>query len=764
MPTSPLKMVLQRVLADVGPDGGGMTDGELLTRFLSSRDDNALPALVRRHAPMVWGVCCRLLHNHQDAEDAFQATFLVLVRKATGVPRLAVANWLYGVARQTAVRLRALATKRGRRETQVLKMPEPIVTEVNDTDLQSVLDEELGRLPGHYRGVIVLCDLEGLTRKEAARQLGIPEGSAASRLARARALLAKRLTRRGIVFSGGSAAAVLSASSASASAPPALVASTIKAASLLEAGRAAGVISAKVAVLTESVVKAMFLSKLKTALGTMVLVGLGVMALAYGVVAGMRVDGSGRSQTEFGASRPQTELAIEAPNAKPKAARRENLRVLLVARGPGREYQFVRTLFQREARQSRLALSLLLQTSQEQNAGEGVVSLTDFPGGLGKDAPGKKGMSLSNFDVLIAFDADWSKLSAKQLKALEEWVSVHAGGVLFVAGPVNTYLLARDGGRDLKPLVSIFPVVVKDGRLPLDHDASRPYALNFKAGDSWFAGWNSYFWNEAKEVKEDIPQRGFYSFCPVERLKPASVVLATFAGPKKSQIDGQPFLVSMPYGRGKTMYLGSGETWRLRQFKESFHENFWLNVAHYLAGDAPKQKHAERGKAKAADDEAKSEKPKSVDNPLFHLWPSVRGTKVQYARATRITGGVPGGNGQVLKSTVSYEVFKVTPTELTIKVGEDSFAIPAKIIPNSQEFPKLTGKEDVKIGDKTFSCKVYRYTTTIGAEAGFDTYGLPAEITVWVTPEVPGGVVRRQISLTIRASYNIEDTLISSTL
>src|SRR5947199_946002 len=158
MPASPLSAVIQHLMADVGPDGGGMTDRELLARFLSSRDDNALAALVRRHAPMVWGVCCRLLHNHHDAEDAFQVTFLVLVRKAADVPREAVANWLYGVARQTAVRLRATAAKRGRRETQVVNMPEPTVPTVHDADVQAVVDEELSRLPDHYRGVIVVCD------------------------------------------------------------------------------------------------------------------------------------------------------------------------------------------------------------------------------------------------------------------------------------------------------------------------------------------------------------------------------------------------------------------------------------------------------------------------------------------------------------------------------------------------------------------------------------------------------------------------------
>src|SRR5580765_6728628 len=106
MPTGPLSVAIQHLRADLGPDGDGMTDGELLARFLGGRDEDALAALVRRHASMVWGVCRRLL-NHHDAEDAFQAAFLVLVQKAASVPEHAVANWLYGVARQTAVRLRA---------------------------------------------------------------------------------------------------------------------------------------------------------------------------------------------------------------------------------------------------------------------------------------------------------------------------------------------------------------------------------------------------------------------------------------------------------------------------------------------------------------------------------------------------------------------------------------------------------------------------------------------------------------------------------
>src|SRR5262245_28301802 len=113
MPSSSLNMVVQHLCA-AGRDGAGRTDGELLTHFLSRRDEDALAALVGRHAPMVWGVCRRVLRNPHDAEDAFQATFLVLVQKAAAVvPREMVANWLHGVARQTAVRLRAAAAKRG---------------------------------------------------------------------------------------------------------------------------------------------------------------------------------------------------------------------------------------------------------------------------------------------------------------------------------------------------------------------------------------------------------------------------------------------------------------------------------------------------------------------------------------------------------------------------------------------------------------------------------------------------------------------------
>src|SRR5262245_42221523 len=145
----------------------GLTDEQLPESYVGSREQEAFAALVHRHGPMVWGVCRRIL-GHQDAEDAFQATFLVLARKAAAVmPREMVANWLHGVACQTALKARATNAKRGARERQVVAMPEPAVEQPQlSDDVRPLFDLELGRLPEKYRAVIVLCDLEGKTRKE----------------------------------------------------------------------------------------------------------------------------------------------------------------------------------------------------------------------------------------------------------------------------------------------------------------------------------------------------------------------------------------------------------------------------------------------------------------------------------------------------------------------------------------------------------------------------------------------------------------------
>ena len=259
------------------------TDAQLLERFLATHDETTFEVLVRRHGPMVLGVCRRALPNPQDAEDAFQATFLVLVRKADSiVPRGMVGNWLYGVAYQTALKARAMADKRRAREGQVMNTPEPAVMENDETlwrELRPIIDEELSRLPAKYRVPLVLCDIEEKSYKEAAEQLGWPEGTVAGR--RARAMLADRLSRRGVVLPAVALTAILTHNAATASVPAALMVPTVNAATLVVAGQATtGAVSANVVALTEGVVKAMMLTKLKIA--TVVLLGACIVVSGMG--------------------------------------------------------------------------------------------------------------------------------------------------------------------------------------------------------------------------------------------------------------------------------------------------------------------------------------------------------------------------------------------------------------------------------------------------------------------------------------------------
>jgi RNA polymerase sigma factor (sigma-70 family) len=269
-------------------DGADPTDGQLLGWFIEQRDEAAFAALVRRHGPMVMGVCRRVLHNEHDAEDAFQATFLVLVRKAASiVPREMVPNWLYGVAHQTALRAKVSNAKRRERDKQLTSVPQtnPVSPNLGD-DLRLLLDRELSRLPDRYRAPIVLCDLEGKTRKEAARHLGWPEGSVSSRLARARALLARRLSRRGLVLSAGTSAGLISVQGAVAGVPTSLVGSTVEVVRPFTTGQtgASALISANVAALTEGVVRSMFRAKLNGVIGVLLVLGMAASCLCFGVV------------------------------------------------------------------------------------------------------------------------------------------------------------------------------------------------------------------------------------------------------------------------------------------------------------------------------------------------------------------------------------------------------------------------------------------------------------------------------------------------
>src|SRR5262249_34430085 len=196
----------------------------------------------------------RLLQDDHAAEDAFQATFLVLVRRAAAInPREMLPNWLYGVAYQTARKARAAAARQRVVERQAGQMPRPRTVQPELWyALKPSLDHEIARLPDKFRVPVVLCDLEGRTQKEAAQQLGWPPGTISSRLARARAMLARRLTQRGLALSGGSLAILLSRQAASASVPTSLLEGTIRVAKLFAAGQAttAGAISVRGAAFT----------------------------------------------------------------------------------------------------------------------------------------------------------------------------------------------------------------------------------------------------------------------------------------------------------------------------------------------------------------------------------------------------------------------------------------------------------------------------------------------------------------------------------
>jgi RNA polymerase sigma factor (sigma-70 family) len=304
-----INRVVGRLRRAVGTDAA-CSDAQLLERFISRREPAAFETLLSRHGPMVLGVCRRVLGNEADAEDAFQATFLVLVRRAASVvPRERVGNWLYGVACRTAMKARSMNGKRRLRERQAgERTMVPANVEDSWPELRAVLDEELARLPDRYRDPVILCDLEAKTHREAARLLGWPDGTLTTRLIAARRLLAARLTRRGVVWSAGAVAALVAPTAV----PATLAAPTTRAA----LAPLAGMVPAKVAALTEGVLKAMLIAKLKTvAAGVLglVLLGAGAGALTF--------EGQAQEPGATGNDRlPAEGKAIQQPETGDRAA------------------------------------------------------------------------------------------------------------------------------------------------------------------------------------------------------------------------------------------------------------------------------------------------------------------------------------------------------------------------------------------------------------------------------------------------------------
>jgi RNA polymerase sigma factor (sigma-70 family) len=317
-----LALFLQRLRGAVDAPSGGLTDGELLERFAVRGDEAAFEVLVWRYGPLVWAVCQRLLRHHQDAEDAFQATFLTLVRKARSISRReALGAWLHKVAYRIALRARAAARRRSVPASALIETlaaapaPDPLVIE-----LRGVLDEEVDHLPVRYRTPFILCYLEGKTNAEAARQLGCPPGTVASRLAWARERLRQRLTRRGLIVSAPLLATLLAPGEVSSAVSSAQVQGVLRAVRSFAGGKAviAGTVPAHVSAWVKGVTRGMFLTQLKVV--TAILLAVSFVGGAAGLVA-HRVSAQeepGPEPAEAGAGRPEVPRAGLLPHEKPQ--------------------------------------------------------------------------------------------------------------------------------------------------------------------------------------------------------------------------------------------------------------------------------------------------------------------------------------------------------------------------------------------------------------------------------------------------------------
>jgi RNA polymerase sigma factor (sigma-70 family) len=303
--SSPILQLIRRVCE--GPRVKDSPDQELLRRFLGGRDEAAFEALLRRHGPMVLDVCRGVLGNEADAEDAFQATFLVLARKAESVRKAAsLGSWLHGVAYRTALRARADAARRQKHEARA---PGRCTTtdpdELTWREVRQAVHEELARLPARHRAALVLCYLEGKTQDEAAAQLGLAKGTLKGHLERGRALLRARLVRRGLA---PAAALVLGAWPAATRAAglslPRLVATVKAAAAVAAGGAAASVVSPNVAALSEGMVKAMFFKRLKIVAILFVAIAGSGAGLALAMREPPRADSGGAAEQPAPPERP----------------------------------------------------------------------------------------------------------------------------------------------------------------------------------------------------------------------------------------------------------------------------------------------------------------------------------------------------------------------------------------------------------------------------------------------------------------------------
>jgi hypothetical protein len=310
------------------------------------------------------------------------------------------------------------------------------------------------------------------------------------------------------------------------------------------------------------------------------------------------------SQEAFAAPEHVTEPAVLRVIKRP-------LRVLLFASSATRDYQFLRSILVREKDKNRAEVSIYLQLPP---------GVTERRGGIVQDVPADRLLgqfptrleagnqedqlyALDQYDVIVAFDPDWTQLSESQLKMVGRWVE-NGGGLIAVGGPINTVGLARPKSHaaKLKPILDLYPVILTDVRITnFDRDTRDPWPLDFtgatpdmeylkldESGETKFlSDWEAFFYG-ADGKKGGTSVRGFYSYYPVEKAKTTSVVVARFTDPRSKLKDNslQPYLVTTsPSSNRRVVWLGSGEIWRLRSFRVPYHERFWMKLLRYAGSN-----------------------------------------------------------------------------------------------------------------------------------------------------------------------------------
>lgn len=334
----PILKYLRRVLGTAAD--GGVPDAELLRRFLSQRDEAAFELLLWRHAAMVLHVCRRLLRDTDAIEDAFQATFLVFVRKAGSIRRSeSLGGWLYRVAYRIALKARQQSAKRESVEHRdsPIDLPDASTEDAATRELRRIVCEEVDRLPARYRTPIVACFFEGKTHEEAARQLGWPRGTVASRLARGRELLRRRLVRRGIALTTTALATALVATRSPA-ALTGLIRASVQTMKLVTAGSPqVAAVPPSVAVLAEGGLQVMFWTRVKIVMVVLLLAGLSGGGTAFWAAASGVAEPTFRAGAEATPAGDKAAQRMDADNVlglpKPRDARRPGA---LVLHGGGR--------------------------------------------------------------------------------------------------------------------------------------------------------------------------------------------------------------------------------------------------------------------------------------------------------------------------------------------------------------------------------------------------------------------------------------------